>query len=157
MWVWLAIIIILIIILILFNYYKQEHYENPNIKPEPFIKLYERYNQKNLIFDFEPLLTSPDYLYLRKIVKANIKSIDLNIPLHNDGFDDTRTIEIWNIYDGNNTASSESDFYNPYTEANFARRANSAKYKLLLKMNAGNRIKLNLTEPVKRVFIYARF
>jgi hypothetical protein len=155
MLVYLAIVVIIIILILLMS--PTENYTNPTIKPEPYIKLYERFNQKNMIFDFEPLLSNPTYMYLKKIVKADVKSIDLNMPLKNDNLDDVRRIQIWNIYDGDNTASSESDFYNSYTESDFARKANDAKYKLLIDMKAGNRIKLNMAEPIKKLFIYARF
>lgn len=155
MWTYVAVVIILIILLFMLSP-AQEHLTNTTIQPIPFVRLYERFNQKNLIFDLTPVLEDPTSMYFKDIVKAEIKSIDLNLPIKNDNLDDVRKIEIWSIYDGNNTASSESDFYNPYTEPDFARRANSAKYKLLVSMKAGNRIKLNLAEPVKRVFIYAR-
>jgi|GEM_PF-4681748 len=154
-----GIILILIILLSLLFFLSpsSEHFTNPTIQPEPYVKLYERFNQKNLIFDFQPAVEDPGAQYFKDIIKAEIKSIDLNIPLKNDELDDIRKIELWSLYDGDNTSSSESDFYNPFTEPSFARRANSAKYKLIISMSAGNRVKLNLAEPVKKVFVIARF
>lgn len=160
MQIYAAIIIILFLLLLWFMINQnmgQECYTNSSIQPDPYVKLYERFNQKNLIFDFQPLLSDPGALHLRKMVKVDVKSIDLNLPLKGDNLDDARTIKIWNIYNGDNTASSESDFYNCYTEPDFARKANSAKYQLLIDMKAGTRIKLNFEIPIKKVFIYARF
>ena len=147
-------IIVLLLLLLLYLLTRNEHYEN--VGPSPYIRLYENFNQKDLVFNFDPLLTDPTALYLKKMVKVNVKSVDLNIPLKNDELDPFRKIEIWNVYNGDNTASSESDFYDSYTEPDFARRANDAKYKLLIDMKAGSRIKLNFREPVKKIFIYAR-
>lgn len=152
----MLIYIFVILIILLIFYLPINEYFGDEIISKPHIKLYENFNQKNMVFNFEPILEDPTALYLRKTVKINVKSIDLNLPEKRDGFDDLRTVEIWNIYDGDNTASSESDFYNSYTEPDFARRANSSKYKLLVKLKAGSRIKINIGEPVKKIFLYAR-
>lgn len=149
-------LIVILILLLIFLFSNSEKFVNPTIQATPFVRLYERFNQKNLIFDLTPVLQDPTSMYFRDIVKAEIKSMDLNLPLKHDNLDDARKIEIWSVYPGDTTSSSESDFYNPFTEPDYARRANSAKYKLLVDMKAGNRIKLNLDEPVKKVFIYAR-
>lgn len=155
---YIALIIVLFILLfIVFTKAIAENYTNPTIQPTPYVKLYESFNGKDMVFEFQPILEDPSALYFRDIVKVNVKSMDLNLPLKGDDLDDIRTIEIWSLYDGSNIASSESDFYNPFTEPDFARKANSAKYKLIVKMKAGQRIKLNVSEPIKKVFIYARF
>lgn len=147
-----TLIIILVLLIIYINFNKKENLE---IKPNyPYIKLYENFYQNGLIFDFEPF-DDPSALYIRKIIKANIKSIDLNIIKHNDGLDDTRFIKIWNMDDGSNIASLETDFYNPYTESDFARRANP-KYELIVDIKPGERLTANFTIPIKKIFLYAR-
>ena len=108
----IVLILILLISYISINSLFSEQFENDTIQENPYIKLYERFNGKNLIFDFEPLLDSPGALHLRKYVRAEIKSIDLNFPLKNDGFDDVRYIKIWNVYGNDVISSSEADFYN---------------------------------------------
>lgn len=157
-------IIIIVLILIFFYYvvkydyiYKQEHLEDINtVNSKPFIRLYEGFGYKNLVFNFEPLTQdTPAYLYLRHIYKVNLKSADINVIKRNDGLDDLRFVKIWNIYDGNNTASIESDFYNPYDESDIARRANP-KYDLIVDVKAGEHLTMEFTKPIKRIFIYAR-
>jgi len=150
-------IVIFLLLLLIFVLGGNENFVNPTIQTKPFVKLYEGFNQKDLIFVFQPLLNDPAALYLKYIFKGNVKSVDINIPLSNDNLDNTRKVQIWNIYDGDNMASSESDFYNTYTEGNISLRANPGKYKLLLDMCAGNRIKLNISEAVKKILIYVRF
>lgn len=142
--------IIVLIILILFS--TSENFVGS--KDTDYIKLYEGYNQKKLVFDYVPNFGRS---YLKDIFKINLKSIDLNIPFKNDGLDNVRMVKIWSLYNGENLASSESDFYNPYTEPDFARKANDAKYKLIIDAKSGDRIKINFTEPIKRIFIQAVF
>ena len=38
----------------------------------------------------------------------------------------------------------------------FAKNANDAKYKLIIDQKPGSRIRMNLQEPVTRLFIFAR-
>lgn len=156
MYLYLVLILIVVLISYFWFFNKLELFSETEVLPIPFIRLHESFNLKNLVFDYEPVFDDPTSMYLRTVVKANIKSIDINLPKKNDGLDSIRTVEIWNIYNGDNTASSESDFYNMFTEPDFARRANDAKYKLITKVSAGNRIVLNVDEPIKKVFVYAR-
>lgn len=128
-----------------------EHAENPP-GLRPWIRLYEGFYQNKLYLNFE----SKQPLYVRKMFKINLKSVDIFIPLLGDGLDNIRSVKIWSIYPDSLVASSESDFYNPYTEPDFARRANTAKYKLILDVRAGQRVLQDITEPVKKIFIYAR-
>src|SRR5579883_1687981 len=108
--IYLALVIILILITgYLITNLLSEKYTNPSIQPRPFVKLFEHFNQHGLVFEFAPILETPAAMYFRDIIKAEIKSIDLNIPLKNDDLDDIRTIKIWSMYDGNNIASSVSD------------------------------------------------
>ena len=73
MWRCLALVIVIIIILFVI-FPSAENYRNADTKTTPHIKLYEGFGGKNLIFDFEPVLSDPTSLFLRKQVKANIKS-----------------------------------------------------------------------------------
>lgn len=120
----------------------------------PHIKLYEGFYQKDMMLSLEPEPGKP--FYIRKIYKINLKSVDIFIPTRNDGYDDARTVKLWSMYPDDITASSESDFYNSYTEPDFARRTNGAKYKQLLEVRAGQHVVVNITDPVKKVFIFAR-
>jgi hypothetical protein len=60
------------------------------------------------------------------------------------------------MYPGDTTSSTESDFYNSYTERDNGRTGNPFKYKLLVKLKAGEKVSANIMEPVKKVFIYGR-
>jgi hypothetical protein len=160
-----ALIIVILILIILYLLKNKEHlYEPVDIEVIPtkasskkaYIKLYDQFNKESLIFNFEPLLAAPANNYIRKIVKVNLKSIELNLPKKNDGNDDYRVIEIWSMYPGDTTASMESDFYNSYTERDNGRTGNPFKYKLLAKLKAGEKVSANIMEPVKKVFIYGR-
>ena len=165
---YLIVVAILIVVLILLLYSNQSKAENLSDKiktepiklqkttPKPFIKLYEEFNEKGLVFDFEPILEERTSRYLRKVLKVNLKSIDINVPKQNDGADEQRHVEIWSVYAGDNTASTESDFYNSFTEPDFAKKANPAKFKLITNAKAGERLTLNIMEPVKKIYIFAR-
>lgn len=150
---------IILIILIIFYYtlgYELLTTGIENIQKHPFIKLYQSFNEQNLIFEFKPLLENPAAQVYKEMVRGVIKSVDLNLPKKNDGLDDLRKIELWSVNGGNNISSSETPFYNPYLAASFAMKANPGLYKLIVKVNAGSRIRINLTFPVNKTFIYAR-
>jgi len=145
---------VLIIVMMILIAISAEQFIDP--KNKAYIRLYSDFNQNNLQFQFTPRDQFYRNRYIRLIVKINLKSLDINMPLLHDGLDDVRVLEIWNMYEGTNVSSLESDFYNSYTEPDYARRANPGKYKLLLRLHAGQHYKLNITEPVKKIFLYAR-
>ena len=120
--------------------------------PKPFIKLYEEFNENGLVFDFQPVLNARTSNFLRKILRVNLKSMDLNLPIQKDCMDDERRIEIWSVYD----SSTVSDFYNSFTEPDFAKKANPAKFKLIANVKAGERLNVNVMDPVKKIYIFAR-
>ncbi len=159
-----AIIIVLLILIILYLLPKKETFEPVNIEiiptktaeTKPYIKFYDTYNKKTLIYKFEPIISDRANNYLRKIFKINLKSLELNLPKREDGSDDQRTIEIWSMYPDSNTSSLQSDFYNSYTEPDYGRDANPGKYKLLVKLKAGEKVSANIMEPVKKIFVFAR-
>lgn len=159
-----AIVIAVIIVLFLLIFYsKSENSENfypsssnPEKAPSPYMKFFQNPYGKYLVFHFEPNPNYPEAIYLRDIYKANIRSMDLFLPLQHDGFDSLRSIKIWNIYNGSNTASTESSFYSPFTEPAWTRRVNFGKYQLLVELKAGEHKKLNFEIPIKKVFIEAK-
>ena len=151
----IGILIVFFIVIIFYN--SVEYFNNPVVLDRAFIKLYQNFNNNAMIFDYEPVLDWPTGLYYKQQFRGVVKSIDLNLPKKNDGLDIYRTIELWSVYGGTNISSEESDFYDPYMEPHLALKANSGKYQLIAKIEAGSRIKLNLTIPVNRVMIYAKF
>lgn len=151
---YISVAIIIIILLIFIWIQGWENFEN--IQPDSYVKLYQDFNQKTEIFEFKPLLNDPDARYFRGIIRGNIRSIDLNLPKKNDGLDQNRFIEIYSMYGGDNISSEVSTFYNFYTGPDWVPRVNGGIFKLLTKLKAGSRIRLNLDYPVNRVFIYCR-
>lgn len=149
----LIIGIILIIILIIIYFYPVSEYFSQNLAPEikQGVRLYEDFYYKNLIFDY-----TPDSGYIRNIFRAQIKSAILSIDKKNDGLDKFRYIKIWNINPNSPLGSLENDFYNPYTEADLARRVD-VRYELLTEIKAGETITINFDIPVKRIFIIAQY
>ena len=102
------------------------------------VKLYEDMHWSDLAFE--------NYKYIRTKYRINLKSYDIYVPLINDGI--KREVLIWKI----DTQSTESDFYNMYTEPRFA---HSIKNKLILHVKAGEHARGILTEPVKIIFIHS--
>lgn len=154
----IAIIIILTIIILSLFCKKSELFTTKVPRHRPYIHLYENFNQNNLVFTFDPLLSDPTSLYLKYVFRGVVKSVDINVPLlDDDENNNVREVKIWKVYDSDNLGSLEGDFYNTYTDRNVAYIANDSKYKLLYHVNAGERITLNVEEPIKKLLIYARF
>ena len=156
---YIAIILILIILIINF----MSHMESftgvfdYSISKDPFIHLYEHYDNQGAVFTFDPQTPDPDNNYIRMDFKGTVKSLDINLPLKKDNLNSIRFVKIWAINSGSNIASTESlGIYNTYTEPDFAKNANDAKYKLIIDQKPGSRIRMNLPEPVTRLFIFAR-
>ena len=158
----LCLIIFLVIILIYYMYQtNSEHYTigsnpHPDVQPTPFIKLYDSFQWKGLVFEHFPEMNLPAYKYVNTFYRGTVKSIDLNLPKQDDNLDSVRNIQVWGVNGSDNLASSECDFYNPFTEPDWAKRANYVKYKLLGEVRAGERIRIDLNTPIKKVYIYAR-
>jgi hypothetical protein len=122
-----------------------------------WIRLYEAPWQKDLAFEFAPEVDYAKRLgsgYIRRMMPVNLKSLDINLPRSGFGnMDVMRKIEIWGVFGNDVIASTESDFYNSYTEPDWALRANSAKYRLIGRVEPGQRLRVNPVEPVKRVMV----
>jgi hypothetical protein len=161
-----AVIIVLLILIIfyLLSNKKENLYEPVELAlipvrstdPQPYIKLYDRFNKESLIYEFKPVIETPNAGYVRRVIKINLKSIELNLPKKYDGSDDYRRIEIWALYPGDNTSSIQSDFYNSYTEPDNLKTAIPGKYKLIVKLKAGEQVTANIMEPVKKIFLFGR-
>lgn len=170
----LVVIVILLVIIILYFMGKAEHLTTDVLGDtskapakmgapegitvpvgEPYVKLYEDMRRTDLRFVFpDPYYGESKDRYLRKIVKINLKSYDINIPKDPNIVNDLRRVEIWSIYDGDNDASLESDFYNSYLEPEYALRANSGKYKKILTVYPGNHAVGTIEEPVKKIALF---
>lgn len=154
----LLVIGLIILLFIILFYQVGEHFTNQHVASNrPYIKLFQSFNGNNMIFEFVPVLTWPTAMYYKEQFRGVVKSVDLNLPKKHDGFDDIRVIELWSVYGGTNISSSESDFYSPYMQPHFALTANRGKYKLIVRVKAGSHIRMNLSFPVNKIMIYARF
>jgi hypothetical protein len=135
------------------------HGDGPNI---PYIRLYEGFNYQNLAYSYTP--GNIDYTtpagaikgYLRLIIPVNLKSVDISLPKLGTQIDQIRRVEIWGMdQHDDNIASIESSFYNSYLEPEFAMKANPARYKHLIRVLPGDRVRKEIDEPVKKIFIVA--
>lgn len=131
------------------------------VDSQPYIKLYEGYNFTNLAYNFAPEhidYTVTDIIrgYLRQILRCDLKSVDINLPKVGGEYDQIRRVEIWAVDQiDNNTASVEAGFYNSYLMPESELRANPGKFKQLIRVLPGNHVKLEITEPVKKIFLIA--
>jgi hypothetical protein len=124
-----------------------------------FVRLYEGVNQTDLAFKFEPEIDYDEKIgngYLRLIMPISLQSVDINLPRVSPEFDPLRFVKIWQVFGNDTLASTESGFYNMYTEPDWARRTNSAKYKLLIEVAAGEHVVANISDVVRRIFIECR-
>jgi hypothetical protein len=126
--------------------------------------LYEDYKQQKLAYIYAPEKINYDSMdiargYLREILKINLKSFDINLPIatNNDtAYNNIRRIEIWAMNQNDSSiASIESNFYNSYLEPQIEFRANPAKYKMLTQVLPGNHVQMDVLEPVKKIFVLA--
>lgn len=156
---YIGLILILFIVIVYYFIYN-ENFKGVfdySIEKDPFIHLYEHYNNEGLVFSFDPQTPEPENNYLRMDFKGTVKSIDINLPMKNDNLDSIRFVKIWAVNPESNLSSSENyGIYNTYTEPDFAKKANDVKYKLILDQKPGSRIRMNLIDPANRWFIFAR-
>lgn len=139
MW-WL---IILLLLLIIFYVRRSENLESGGSS----VLLYEDFGQKKLAYSFQGS-------YIKEQIKINLKSVDINLEKVNETYDKVRRVEIWRIGDSE-VSSSESDFYNSYLEPEYALRANPARYTLIARVFPGQRLKADIVEPVKKIWLFA--
>jgi len=134
---------------------------NKQSDDKPYVALYEGYNHKNLAYHFAP--HSIDYNsydinrgYIRQIIKCNLKSLDINLPRIGNAYDTIRRVDIWAVDErDNSTASSESGFYNSYLEPDLELRSNPSRYRKIIQVLPGNRVKMEITKPVKKIYLIA--
>lgn len=110
------------------------------------LELYNDYARRHLEV-LVPLIPKKRY---RDIWRGVVKSIHVEWPNVENG-----RLRIYSLYPGDAASSSESDFYNPFTESGDVYRANSAKYQLVLDTSPdrGHVQDYEVTEPVKRVLV----
>jgi hypothetical protein len=153
-----AVIVVLLLIVIVFVV--QTRSERLDVGPTTgsYIKLYESFEFKDLAWEYQPKMdiNHPPESYVKQMIKINLKSFDIDLLSYGIAkYDQLRRVEIWSVYDGNNTASSESDFYSSYIEPSYAFRANPAKYELIVKVLPGQHFKLNAEIPIKKIMLIA--
>jgi hypothetical protein len=128
---------------------------------KPYIMLYEGFNFQNLAYSYSPGQidyddTSTIRGYLRQIIKCNLKSVDINLPKIGNEYDEVRRVELWGVDErDNNIASVESDFYNSYLEPELELRSNPARYRQLIRALPGDHVRVDIADPVKKVFVIA--
>lgn len=140
--------------------FEVDEHKRRKINPDRFsyMKLYEGFDQKDLAFEFAPFIDYTNNVgqgFLREIIKINLKSVDINLPRLGNQYDEIRRIELWAVDDTNENASMESSFYNVYLEPEYTFRANPARYQRIIQVLPGDHAKLDIVEPVKRVFVIA--
>lgn len=132
----------------------------------PSVKLYEGPYGRDLAYDFTPRTTDVGEGYMRIIMPISLQSLDINLPLRDPAlepgdmpnitsrsYDPQRFVQVWAVFGDDTVASTESGFYNAYTEPDWARRANSAKYKLIAAVAPGERLVANVQIRVRRIFL----
>lgn len=128
-----------------------------NITPtlDSYIKLYEKFNFQDMVWESDPRNGTNYNGYIKQMVKINLKSWDINLAAYNSEYDSIRRVELWNVYDGENVASLESDFYSSYLDPEYALRANSPKYDLIVRVLPGQHVKLNADKVIKKIIVIA--
>jgi hypothetical protein len=131
----------------------------PALSGKSYVKLYESFGQDDLGFEFAPDI---DYImksgqgFYRGQVKMNLKSIDINLPNTGiDTYDQIRKVELWSVYPDMVTQSTQSDFYNSYLEPAYSLTGNPAHYRKICRVLPGERLKIDMVEPIKKVFVIA--
>jgi hypothetical protein len=113
-----------------------------------YVRLYEGFGQKKLAYQ-----TSG---YDKIILPVDLKSVDIYLAQLGDERDAVRKVEIWSMYDGSNSASTEASFYNSYLEPEVELRSNPAKYQLLIRVAPGEHLRADLIRPVKKILLIVR-
>jgi hypothetical protein len=154
----LAIIIILVLCIVYYLSMKRSEYFTSS--DETYIRLYEGFGNHNLAYEFYP--DSPEAArigngYIKQLLRVNLKSVDINLPKVGNGLDDIRRVEIWSVGNEDIDASTESGFYNSYLEPESELRANPAKYRNILRVLPGERLKIDMALPIKKIFLIAAF
>jgi hypothetical protein len=158
----IALVIILVILLAPFVISRLSSSEQFQRGPpdRAFIRLYEGYGARNLAFEYSPEI---DYEhgegvgqgYIRRIMPINLKSVDIYLPPIGNRYDEIRRIEIWSVDRDDVTASTESGFYNSYLQPESELRANPAKFQQLVRALPGDHLRVDIVEPVKKIFLIA--
>ncbi len=128
-----------------------------------YIRLYGGFEYKDLKYEFAPTMPiiadrplnaadGPTF-YVKRIIPIDLKSYDINLAAYGDDNDKLRKVEIWSVYDGDVTQSTESDFYNAYLDPSYILRANRAKYRLVAKVQPGQHIRGYVSMPVKTIML----
>jgi hypothetical protein len=148
----LVAVVVLLLIIILYHGSNAEHLAStPN---ESFVRLYQAFNYKELVFDKS--VGTTENLYYRILMPINLKSIDINVTASSAANTlKPRGVSIWSVYPGDATASTEATgiYMDAYTDPAFAFRANSPKYQHVVTVNPGEHVKMELEVPVKRIFM----
>jgi len=169
-----AIVIIILLLIFMFTTYTaieyfREYYtqgDNINVTTDDimvditptlnsYIKLYEKFNFHDMVWEANPRDRTNYNGYVKQMVKINLKSFDINLQAYNNEYDSIRKVELWNVYDGENTASLESDFYSSYLDPEYALRANQAKYDLITRVLPGQHVKINVDKVIKKIIVIA--
>lgn len=120
-----------------------------------YVRLYEELDQAGLAFEFQPNMNYGDKIgngYMRIIRPISLKSIDINVPRVSADYDPLRYVRVWQMYGNDSTASTESGFYNAYTEPEWVTRS-SPKYQLIAIVLPGEHLVANVTDRVRRVLL----
>lgn len=153
----LLALIIVILVLILHCGSGVEKIENrqPAQEGNSYVNLYEGFNFTQQVFGKN--VSKSKNLYERILMPINLKSIDISVSATGSTVRDNapRGVSIWSVYPGDPTASTEATGVttNAYADAAYAFRANSPKYQHILTVNPGERVTMELDEPVKRIFL----
>jgi hypothetical protein len=127
--------------------------EGPALPGESYVRLYEGFAFNNEVFSksAEPGET----LYYRILKPINLKSIDINLSEGSKNENGIRGVSIWSVYPGDPTSSTEATgiYMSTYTDPPYAFRANSPKYSHILTVEPGSHVRMELEEPVKRIFM----
>lgn len=146
----IAIIVVLLILLMLANRYSERFAKKEADPSGSFVKLYSEFGQQGHIFE----LKAPGYM--KKVLKINPKSMDLNLTKTNfPKYDEVRRIDIWEMNDIMPNASLATDFYNVYWNPEYVYRANPAQIKHIVSVRPGERVRADFPEPVKKIMLVA--
>jgi hypothetical protein len=156
----LAVVVILVLIIILRvpkSSGNAEHLTTiMDAKPGmSYVKLYEGFNYTHKVFD--KFTDSTGNLYYRILMPINLKSLDINVTPTSSGnaTGEPRGVSIWSVYPGDQTASTEATgiYMDTYTDPTYAFRANSPKYQHVTTVEPGQHVRMELEDPVKRIFM----
>jgi hypothetical protein len=158
----LAVVVILILILCNNSIARNGINEHLEIRRDAqiggsYVKLYEGFNFTQKVFDKHA--SGSENLYYRILMPINLKSLDINVkkePAANTPLvQQPRGVSIWSIYPGDTIASTEATgvYMDTYDDPAFAFRANSPKYQHIVTVKPGEQVKMELEDPVKRIFM----